>query len=114
MRLPLVDELRWALLVRSRTLARRMVYGPLTNRNQPLSEEALEEILLLARRADTGAAFRQLQRSEYQWQGLRTNYSHRLAEIKVPTLIINGADDAIVPLAWAQRAHNLIKNSKLE
>jgi pimeloyl-ACP methyl ester carboxylesterase len=114
MRLPFVDELRWALLLRSRTLRRRTVCGPLFNRKELLSDEVLDEIIRLARRAGTGAAFRQLQRSEYRWQGLRTNYSHRLSEIKAETLIVHGATDSIVPLSWAERAHRLIRNSRLE
>jgi pimeloyl-ACP methyl ester carboxylesterase len=114
MRLPLVDELRWALLTRSRILVRRTLCAPFANQPEVLSEEMLDEILRLARRTGAGAAFRQLQRSEYQWQGLRTNYSHRLSEIKVPTLIVHGAEDTIVPLSWAERAHRLIRNSQLK
>jgi pimeloyl-ACP methyl ester carboxylesterase len=114
MRLPFMDELRWALLIRSRTIARRILCAALVNRKEALSEEVLEEIIRLARRPGAGAAFRQLQRSEYQWMGLRTNYAHRLSEVKVPTLIVHGAQDRIVPVSWAQRAHNLIKNSRLE
>lgn len=114
MRLPFIDELRWALLLRSRALTRRTVCGPLVNRKEFLSDEMLDEIIRLARRAGTGAAFRQLQRSEYRWQGLRTNYSYRLSEVKAQTLIVHGAKDSIVPLSWAQRAHHLIRNSKLE
>jgi pimeloyl-ACP methyl ester carboxylesterase len=55
-----------------------------------------------------------LQRSEYQWHGLRTNYLNRLAEVKVPTLLVHGVEDGIVPVKWAERAHNLMKNSKIE
>ncbi|MBV8533084.1 MAG: alpha/beta fold hydrolase [Verrucomicrobia bacterium] len=114
MRLPLLDELRWALLVGNRTLARKMLCAPLANRKHVLTEEILDEIIALARRAGSGAAFRQLQRSEYQWRGLRTNYLHRLSEIKVPTLLVHGAEDRVVPVSWAERAHSLIKNSKIE
>ena len=84
------------------------------NREHVLTEEILDEIIALARRAGSGAAFRQLQRSEYQWRGLRTNYLHRLSEIKVPTLLVHGAEDRVVPVSWAERAHSLIKNSKIE
>jgi pimeloyl-ACP methyl ester carboxylesterase len=114
MRLPLFDELRWALFVGSRTLARRVLCAPLVNRKQVLSEEMLDEIIALAKRAGAGTAFRQLQRSEYQWRGLRTNYLHRLSEVKVPTLLVHGAEDRLVPAGWAERAHGLIKDSKLE
>ena len=113
-RLPFVNELWWALLTRNRMLARQTVCGPFVNQNGILSDEIVDEIIRVARRAGTGAAFRQLQRSEYRWQGLRTDYSQQLGKVKVPTLIVHGAKDTIVPVSWAERAHKLIKNSKLE
>ena len=51
MRLPLLDELRWTLLVGNRTLARRILCAALINCNQVLNEEMLDEIILLARQA---------------------------------------------------------------
>jgi hypothetical protein len=74
----------------------------------------LDKYLRLARRAGAGTAFRQLQRSEYQWSGMRTNYLNRLSEITVPTLLVHGMEDRIVPVTWAERAHRLIKNSTIE
>jgi pimeloyl-ACP methyl ester carboxylesterase len=114
LRLPLFDEMRWALFVGNRTLARKTLCAPLVNRRSVLSEEMLDEIMALARRGGAGVAFRQLQRSEYQWGGLRTNYLNRLSEVKVPTLLVHGAEDRLVPASWAERAHSLMKNSKIE
>ena len=112
--LPLVDELRWALLTRVRTLARRTVCAPLLDQSGTAIEDALDEIIRLARKPGAGAAFRQLQRSEYRRCGLRTNYLHRLAEIRVPTLIVHGAEDRLIPVACAKQAHDLIPHSQLE
>jgi pimeloyl-ACP methyl ester carboxylesterase len=112
--LPLVDELRWALLTRVPTLARRNMCAPLLDRSGAAIEEAFGEIIRLARKPGAGAAFRQLQRSEYRWRGLRTNYLHRLSEIRVPTLIVHGAEDRLIPVACAQRAHCLIPHSQLQ
>jgi pimeloyl-ACP methyl ester carboxylesterase len=111
---PLLDELSWTLLAASRTLARRNLGAAFVNQKEGLSEEVLDKYFRLARRAGAGAAFRQLQRSEYQWSGMRTNYLDRLSEIKVPTLLVHGMQDKIVPVNWAERAHRLIKNSTLE
>lgn len=44
-RLPLFDEMRWALLVGNRTLARKTLCAPLVNRKSVLSEEMLDEIM---------------------------------------------------------------------
>ena len=112
--LPLVDELRWALLTWVPTLARRSMCAPLLNQSGAAIEEAFCEIIRLARKPGSGAAFRQLQRSEYRWQGLRTNYLDRLSEIQVPTLIVHGAEDRLIPVACAQRAHRLIPHSQLQ
>jgi pimeloyl-ACP methyl ester carboxylesterase len=114
MRLPLLDELRWTLLVGNRTLARKILLAGFVNCNQVLTEEVLDEIILLARQAGAGAAYRQLQRSEYQWHGLRTNYLPQLSKVRIPTLLVHGAEDGIVPVSWAERAHQLMKNSKIE
>src|SRR6202023_2906101 len=93
MRLPLLDELRWTLLVGNRTLARRILCTALVNCDQVMAEEMLDEILLLARQARAGVAFRQLQRSEYQWHGLRTNYLPQLSEVKIPTLLVHRSEE---------------------
>jgi pimeloyl-ACP methyl ester carboxylesterase len=114
MRLPLLDELRWSFLVGNRTLTRRILCAALVNGDQVINEEMLDEIMLLARHAGAGAAFRQLQRSEYQWHGLRTNYLPQLSKVNIPTLLVHGAKDGIVPVNWAERAHHLIKDSKIE
>jgi pimeloyl-ACP methyl ester carboxylesterase len=114
MRLPLLDELRWTFLVGNRTLTRRILCAALGDGNQLLTEEMLDEIILQARQAGAGAAFRQLQRSEYQWHGLRTNYLPQLSKVKIPTLLVHGAEDWIVPVSWAERAQHLIENSKIE
>ena len=112
--MPFVDELRWALLTRVPSLARKSMCAPLLNRSEAAIEEAFEEIIRLARKPRAGAAFRQLQRSEYRWQGLRTNYLGRLSEIQVPTLIVHGAEDRLIPVGCAQRARRLIPHSQLE
>ncbi len=43
----------------------------------------------------------------------RIDSTPTLAEIDVPTLIIHGAKDAIIPLSEAEAMHKAIKNSKL-
>jgi pimeloyl-ACP methyl ester carboxylesterase len=42
------------------------------------------------------------------------NYVDRLHTLAVPTLILHGGEDRYVPVSWAQRAHNLIRDSELE
>jgi pimeloyl-ACP methyl ester carboxylesterase len=101
-------------LTRVSTLARRSICAQMVNQPDVAIEEAFDEIIRLARKPGADAAFRQLQRSEYRWRGLRTNYLDRLSEIQVPTLIVHGAEDKLIPVACAQRAHCLIRHSQLE
>jgi hypothetical protein len=61
-----------------RALARRILDAAFVNGDQVLTEKMLDEIIFRARQAGAGAAFHQLERSEYQWHGLRTNYLPQL------------------------------------
>jgi pimeloyl-ACP methyl ester carboxylesterase len=73
----------------------------------------LDEIISLSKRRGAGAAFRKVQRSEYQWHGLRTNSLHQLSEINLPRLVMHGAEEGSVPVTWPSRVHNLMKNSEI-
>jgi pimeloyl-ACP methyl ester carboxylesterase len=112
--LPFLDELCWFLARKSRTIVRRTLCLPLASRSEAAIEDALDEIMAIARKPGAGAAFRQLRRSEYRWRGLRTNYLDRLSEMQVPTLIVHGAEDPLIPVCWAERAHLQLPNSQLE
>lgn len=52
------------------------------------------------------------QRSEYQWNGIKSDYTSRLGEIGTPTLILHGDHDMTVPVFWAERAHQAIPGSR--
>jgi len=62
----------------------------------------------------TVRAMRRWQRSEFQRRGFRTNYVDRLAEIDVPTLLIHGDEDPLLPPSWSQRAAAALSDSELE
>jgi pimeloyl-ACP methyl ester carboxylesterase len=111
---PFVSELKWGLGTWNRALARRTLRAAVFHRPEIATEVLLDEVIRLARRPGAGSGFRQLQRSEVRWHGFRTNYLDRIAELKVPTLIVHGGKDPLVPAAWAKRAHSLISNSELE
>ena len=74
----------------------------------------VDELMRLLHKRRAGAATRQLQRREISWRGFRTNYVNRLAEITIPTLILHGENDQLLPVTMAERAHRLIRNSRLE
>ncbi len=111
--LPLLNALTMRMLASSRDMVRwsllaGMVYSP-----QRLSEEVVDEVYRRVREPDAGKAFASFQKSEALWNGLRSDFTGRLHEITVPTLIVQGAEDNLAPLVWARATRILIKNSEL-
>jgi len=112
-RLPFLDELSYWLIGKSRSMVRWSLLSGLIYSPHHLSDELVDKVYQVARKPGAGKAFISMQRNEMLWNGLRTNFTSRLHEITVPTLIVHGAQDTAVPLAYAQRARTLIKNSEL-
>jgi pimeloyl-ACP methyl ester carboxylesterase len=109
---PLAADLIYTLLRRSRRslrwALRRIVHDP-----RVVSDELVEEARGLLSEPASGQAFRSFRKSEVAWGGLTTDLSERLGELAVPALIVHGEHDRVVPLEWAQRAHERLPNSEL-
>ncbi len=110
--LPLLLEMAWMMERQSRWVARWSLrwifYNP-----QTVTDELVDEIWQLMKKPGVGRAFASFQRSEVRWGGVNTDFVDRLHEITVATLILHGAEDSLVPVSWAERAHRLIKGSEL-
>jgi pimeloyl-ACP methyl ester carboxylesterase len=111
-RAPLSSSLTCVLLRRSRWVVRWSLHSAFYDR-RTVTDEMVEEAYRLANRPGAWHAFSSFQRSEVGWNGLRTSFVDRLHEIKAPVLIIHGARDGFVPVAWARRAHERIAGSAL-
>lgn len=74
--------------------------------------ELVAEIMSAARQPGF-TAFEQWQRDEICWNRLRTCYLPRLAALQPPALIIHGAKDTGVPIAYARAAATLIPDADL-
>lgn len=111
-RAPLLDDLTYALLRRSCRMVRWSLYN-LVHDRRVVTDGMVEEVYRLVNKPGAERAFSSFQRNEVGWNGLHTSFADRLHEIKVPTLIVHGADDRVVPVAWARRAHERIANSEL-
>jgi len=61
----------------------------------------------------TVRAMRRWQRSEFRRTGFRTNYADRLGELSVPTLLIHGDEDPLLPPAWSRKAAAKVGESEL-
>jgi pimeloyl-ACP methyl ester carboxylesterase len=112
--LPGLNAIEWWFLRNSRHLMRWALLGVMRHRPDLVTPVLVDELMRLARKRHAAAAFRQWQRREVTWNGLRTNYLNRLSEIAIPTLILHGQNDRLLPVAIAERAHRLIPNSQLE
>jgi pimeloyl-ACP methyl ester carboxylesterase len=111
-RAPLLKELTYALLPRSRTMIRWSLYGLVYDR-QKVTEEMVEETSRRLNDPRAGQAWSSFQKNEVRWGGLRTDFSDRLRLLVMPTLLVHGAHDRVVPIAWARRAQERIPDCEL-
>ncbi len=80
---------------------------------QVITEEIVTEISQTIATHGAGWAWKSYVEHEMDWSGFRNNFLNRLAEITLPTLIVHGLQDRLIPVKWAKRAHQLIPDSKL-
>ena len=62
----------------------------------------------------TVRAMRRWQRSEFRRSGFLTDYSDQLSQVGVPTLLIHGTEDPLLPQSWSERAAATLADSQLE
>lgn len=110
--LPLINEFSWSLVARNPSM-RRASLAAIFSRPEHISDELMALVTEEVQRPGAGAAFRSFQKNEMTWRGMRTVYMDRLPEIRVPTLILHGAQDQLVPPRFAQEAHQKIEGSQL-
>lgn len=102
-RLPGVMACSWSLLRHSRWLTRLSLRAIMKDRNA-VTEELVEQCHAAVRKPTAGQAFLAWQRSEVLRDGLRTCYADRLRELSQPALLVQGADDRLVPMAAVKSA----------
>lgn len=111
---PFVSELKWGLGTWNRALARRTLRAAVFHRPEIATEVLLDEVHSFG--AETRSRFGlspvAAKRSALAW--LSDNYLDRIAELKVPTLIVHGGRIRWCRQLAAERAHSLISNSELE
>jgi len=106
-----VQDALIAPMVRSRRLMAASIASIVRNPEQR-APELMDEILAAASPA-AWRPFAEFQRDDVRWNGLRTNYSDRLGEITVPTLLVGGTHDTGVPLARVREAAGRITGAQL-
>lgn len=99
---------------KSRGFVKLIVKAGLFYKSENISDQLIEDIYQLGKSAHLGRAFESYQRSEYMGRkGLRSYFGDRMPEIRVPTLIVHGANERTVPVGHARKAHELIPDSEL-
>jgi pimeloyl-ACP methyl ester carboxylesterase len=107
--IPGANAAGYALQRHSRWMVRQAL-AALVGDPSALGEDTVEEAYDLIRRPGAGRALHTIQAG---WRGLRTDYTEQLPDLAVPTLIIHGEADPLVPVAWARRAQQRIPGARL-
>lgn len=93
----------YRLLRKSRALT-RWTLSYLLVRKESITEELVDEVYQVIRDPAAGKAFLDIQRTDVLPDRLRTCFMDRIHELTMPTLIIHGEKDQLVPLAAAREA----------
>ncbi len=115
LKIPIVGELivwSWCTRPGMRRSLRSIVYDP-----QVMTDEFVNQMAELARLPGTKEILLSVARTCIDLRGqnmkLLESLLRRIPEIEVPTLIIWGAQDPLIPVAHAHIAHQMVKNSQL-
>jgi pimeloyl-ACP methyl ester carboxylesterase len=111
-RVQLPNRIAITLFRRSRRLTKASLGGIVADLDE-LSEDAVDAVYEEVQRPTAGVAFRRFRAAEVTRDGYRTVYVEDLPNLQVPTRLLHGAEDEVVPLAWAERAADRIPESEL-
>ena len=109
---PGLMELTWSIIRSNRFLAHHTLIPVLAD-PMVFTGETERNFLNSLRSRDATRTFTQWQRSEVRFGGLRSCYRDRLGELRMPTLLVHGERDRIVPVAAAREAASRIPNAEL-
>lgn len=98
---------------KSPTLVRWLLKTSLIGDKTKITEELVKEIQRLLLEPDASQPFISFQRSEITKTGLKTDLFNQLGNISIPTLLIHGSEDKVVPVKDAIAASRIISNCEL-
>lgn len=109
-RVPFLGQLAYRRL----GMSKRAVRQRLARYTAELPEDLVEDVHATVQDPAIGRTATSWQRSECRAGGLTTSYVDRLGDVEPETLVVQGVDDPIVPLEWAETAVEGIPDSRLE
>ena len=93
----------------------RLVLDHLVADANGLSDEFVEDAREKLMEPGSIRAFEEFQHNELSFDGrVATNFVDDLDDLSVPTLLIHGEDDPLVPLEWSKRAADRIPEAELD
>ncbi len=92
----------------------RLAIGEFVYDPAELDDAFVGEVNERLREPGAGSTFFSFMREEFRPDGVRTDYSDRLSELRVPTLLVHGAEDPLVPIEWSETAAASIPDATLE
>lgn len=93
----------------------RMVLDSLVADADALPDTFVDDVRRKLMEPGSIQAFKQFQDNELSFSGrVATNFVDDLEELSVPTLLVHGREDPLVPLEWSERAADLIPEAELE
>jgi len=99
----LTNRLAVALMRRSRGFTKASL-GAIVHDTDRLSADAVDAVWAEAKRPGVGTAFRSFRAAEVGPEGYRTDFTERLDDLDVPTLLCHGEHDEVFPHRWSERA----------
>jgi pimeloyl-ACP methyl ester carboxylesterase len=97
------NRLAIALMRRSRGFTKASL-GAIVHDTDRLSAEAVDAVWAETRRPGVGKAFRSFRAAEVGPDGYRTDFTDRVDELDIPTLVLHGEHDEVFPHRWSERA----------
>lgn len=111
-RVQVFNRLAIALFRRSRRLTRASL-GGIVHDLDALDAAAVDAVYREVQRPTAGVAFRRFREHEITRDGYRTCFLEDLPSLAVPTRLLHGTHDEVVPVEWARRAADTIPESSL-
>jgi pimeloyl-ACP methyl ester carboxylesterase len=109
LRTPGMDQLLWKGMGINEGTVRDTVRGYVSRAD----DEFISELHAVLQDDDCGRTLRSWQRSEFRACGFRTCYLDELANVDIPTLLVHGDNDPLLPSSWSERADDRLPNSEL-
>jgi pimeloyl-ACP methyl ester carboxylesterase len=113
LRTPMVrPSVVWALR-RSRLLVRQVLTHVVFSNPRRVTRDLVADVHHQLRAPEAERTFVAWLRGELRPFSLGTTYADRLAEVRVPTLLLHGRDDRVVSWRKAERAERLLPDARL-